>query len=51
MFYWEFQLTGVHFNVASSIYVVKIPNESKTKDIKLSKPLFDDENDFMTVFA
>ena len=30
---------------------VKSPNGSKTEDIKLSKPLFDDGNDFMTAFT
>ena len=37
-------------NFASSIDGVKSPNGSKTEDIKLSKPLFDDENDFMAAF-
>ena len=38
-------------NFASIIDRVKSPNGSKTEDIKLSKPLFDGENGFMTAFT
>ena len=38
-------------NFASSIDGVKSPNGSKTEDIKLSKPLFDSGNGFMTAFT
>ena len=38
-------------NFASSIDGVKSPIGSKTENIKLSKPLFDTENDFMTAFT
>ena len=38
-------------NFSSSIDEVKSPNRSKTEDIKLSKPHFYDENDFMTAFT
>ena len=38
-------------NFASSIDGVKSPNRSKTEDIKLSKPLFNDGNEFMTSFT
>ena len=38
-------------NFASRIDGVKSPNGSKTEDIKLSKPLFDGGNGFMTAFT
>ena len=37
-------------NFASNIDGVKSPDGSKTEDIKLSKPLFDGGNGFMTAF-
>ena len=38
-------------NFASSIDGVKSPNGPKTEDIKLSKPLFDGGDGFMTAFT
>ena len=38
-------------NFASSINGVKSPNASNSEDIKLSKPYFEDGNDFVTAFT